>query len=96
MLLYSLPDKTPKTLRIDGWGEIGCIDWDADGKTFWTSAVNAKNVRGLVRVDLQGHATPVLTETDRYVGWAISSPDGKHLAYWKGDSSANAWWDRNY
>jgi Tol biopolymer transport system component len=96
VFLYSLKDNSHKTIRVDGWGQIGCIDWDADGKTFWTSAVNAKDVRGLVRVDLQGHGTPFLTETEKYVGWAISSPDGKHIAYWKEDASANAWLLRNY
>jgi Tol biopolymer transport system component/DNA-binding winged helix-turn-helix (wHTH) protein len=96
VFLYSLRDNSSKTIRVEGWGEIEYLDWDADGKTFWISAANAKNVRGLLRVDLQGHATPFLTETDKYLGWGISSPDSKHIAYWKGDSSANAWLLRNY
>lgn len=96
VLLCSLADNSSKTIRVKGWGGIEYLDWDADGKTFWISAVNAKNERALLRVDLQGHAAPFLMETDQYLGWAISSPNSKYIAYWKGDSSANAWLVRNF
>jgi len=42
-------------------------------------------------VDLQGKARPVLAESEKDLGWAIPSPDGRHLAIWEASGSSNAW-----
>jgi len=94
--LYSLLDNSRSTIKIEGWGAIQFIDWNADGKSFWISAVTSKNVQGLVRVDLNGNATPYYFEAQNQVGWAIPSFDDSHIAYWKGDSSSNAWLVRDF
>jgi len=32
-----------------------------------------------------------LEETEIQLGWAIPSPDGRHVAIWKGELSSNVW-----
>jgi hypothetical protein len=44
-----------------------------------------------LNVDTHGAAKPVLQETEMVLGWAIPSPDGRHLAIEKATVSSNAW-----
>jgi hypothetical protein len=45
----------------------------------------------LLSVDLHGKARAVLEESEKDLGWAIPSPDGRHLAIWEASGSSNAW-----
>jgi hypothetical protein len=68
--LYSLRDGGRKTITLEGWGLIEYLDWHPDGKSFWISAQSVRNVGALVRVDLQGKATPFYYDAENQVGWA--------------------------
>jgi DNA-binding winged helix-turn-helix (wHTH) protein/Tol biopolymer transport system component len=80
-----------RVIKVKDWGRLGTIDWAADGKSFWASAVRHGETTALINIDLQGRAKPVLQETKPYVGWAIPSQDGKHLAIWEATGGSNAW-----
>ena len=80
-----------RVLKVKEWGRLATIDWAADGKSFWASAVRHGETTALINIDLQGHAKSVLQETKPYVGWAIPSQDGKHLAIWEATGGSNAW-----
>jgi Tol biopolymer transport system component/DNA-binding winged helix-turn-helix (wHTH) protein len=89
--LFSIATGKDRTLTLPGWSGIACLDWAADGRTLWVSASSPAGIQTLLNVDLRGHARPVLTESERDLGWAIPSPDGRHLAIWEASGNSNAW-----
>jgi Tol biopolymer transport system component len=89
--LLSLRDGAMRTLSLPEWAGSGPIDWSADGRSLWTSVQSATGTRALLNVDLRGHARPLLQDTQKQIGWAIPSPDGRHIAYWQAGGSSNAW-----
>lgn len=80
-----------RVLKVKDWGRLATIDWAADGKSFWASAVLHGETTTLINIDLQGRAKAVLQESKPYVGWAIPSQDGKHLAIWEATGGSNVW-----
>jgi hypothetical protein len=78
-------------IRLNEWAGILAIDWAADGKSFWASAILRGEERALVSIDLQGNVKSVMEGEKPYVGWAIPSRDGKHLAMWQTTGGSNAW-----
>jgi DNA-binding winged helix-turn-helix (wHTH) protein/Tol biopolymer transport system component len=89
--LVSTRGGAERVLKVKEWARIATIDWAANGKSFWASAVLHGQTRALINIDLQGRAKPVLQENKPYVGWAIPSQDGKHLAIWESTGGSNAW-----
>jgi Tol biopolymer transport system component len=89
--LYSVASGKDRALTLPGWSGIACLDWAADGRTLWVSASSPTGIQTLLNVDLHGRARPVLTESERDLGWAIPSPDGRHLAIWEASGNSNAW-----
>jgi DNA-binding winged helix-turn-helix (wHTH) protein/Tol biopolymer transport system component len=80
-----------RVLKVRDWGRIATLDWAADGRSLWASATLHGETRALINIDLRGRAKPVLQESKPYVGWAIPSQDGKHLAIWEATGGSNAW-----
>ena len=80
-----------RVIRVKDWGRLATIDWAADGRSFWASAVRHGETTALINIDLLGRAKAVLQESKPYVGWAIPSQDGKHLAIWEATGGSNAW-----
>jgi sugar lactone lactonase YvrE len=80
-----------RVLKVKDWGWLATMDWAADGKSFWASAVRHGETTALINIDLQGRAKMVLQESKPYVGWAIPSQDGKRLAIWEATGGSNAW-----
>jgi Tol biopolymer transport system component/DNA-binding winged helix-turn-helix (wHTH) protein len=89
--LVSLDSGTERVIRLNEWAGILAIDWAADGKSFWASAILRGEERALVSIDLQGNVKSVMEGEKPYVGWAIPSRDGKHLAMWQSTGGSNAW-----
>jgi Tol biopolymer transport system component len=91
--LWFIPTKggEERNVIVKDWSSIETIDWAADSKSLWASAVIAGETRALLNIDLQGHAKPVLVEKKPYMGWAIPSPDGKKLAFWESSGVSNVW-----
>lgn len=88
--LVSLKDGSDRWLSVDGPAEISSIDFAADSKGIW-AVTGGEKENNLLYVDLQGHARTVWSRKNTFVGWAIPSRDGKHLALDIRSISANAW-----
>ena len=67
------------------------IDFAADSRSLWVPVFGNNWRWALLNIDLQGKTRTVLEDSDMTIGWAIPSPDGKKLAYWKARGSANVW-----
>jgi Tol biopolymer transport system component/DNA-binding winged helix-turn-helix (wHTH) protein len=70
---------------------IQSIDFSADGRSIWTITHTADGTVSLVSVDLSGKVKTMLQETQKTIGWAIPSPNGKRIAFWESGDTANAW-----
>jgi len=89
--LVHLNGGAERVIPIKDWAGIGTIDWAADGKSMWASAIVRGESRAMLNIDLQGNAKAVLQENKPYVGWAIPSQDGKRLAIWEASGGSNVW-----
>lgn len=94
--LYSLRDGSRTTLKLKGWGINFGLDWNPDGKSLWINANNSKNVMAVVNVDLQGNVTPLFEDRENQVGWAVPSPDGSRVAYYKAKFTSDVWLLRDF
>src|SRR6266481_3036698 len=56
-----------------------------------TEAASAPTSSTLLRVDLQGHATPLWDQRGAWRTWAIAAPNGRELAIQGMTSSSNVW-----
>ena len=101
--ILSTGDDTQKVLLLQGWGEIGGVDWAADGKSLWVGA--AKNVAtsrrsdawALLKVDLDGRIETVWENGSLQFWAAIPSPDGRRLAFFAATTDAsNVWLLNNF
>jgi hypothetical protein len=75
-------------------GQVSCAGVKIklqDGKSFWASAMLRGEARALVSIDLRGNVRQALQGEKPYIGWAIPSRDGKHLAMWQSTGGSNAW-----
>jgi dipeptidyl aminopeptidase/acylaminoacyl peptidase len=89
--LFSIDDGTKRTITVQAWAGISAIDFSADGRSLLASAYTNAWKWALLKIDLQGHTTTLLEDSEMMIGWAIPAPDGKHLALWKARGSANVW-----
>ena len=77
-----------------------------DGKSLWVTIYTTHKIWKLVNVDRKGIVRPFLETPKRHgwsrgwkgwgLGWAIPSPDGRHLAYWEMSGRSNAWLLENF
>jgi hypothetical protein len=47
--------------------------------------------RELLNIDLHRNMKTLITGGKPYIGWAIPSRDGKHLAVWESTGGSNVW-----
>jgi Tol biopolymer transport system component/DNA-binding winged helix-turn-helix (wHTH) protein len=91
IVFHSVEDGSKRTVTIRTWAGISGIDFAADGRSLWIPAYTNTGKWALLNIDLNGHAKVVLEDTDREIGWAIPSPDGKHLALLQAHGASNVW-----
>ena len=89
--LFGIASATERALTLKDWTAISSLDWTADGRSIWVTASSPTGIQTLLHVDLRGEAKPVFQEPEKYLGWAIPSPNGRHVAIWEASSSSNAW-----
>jgi Tol biopolymer transport system component/DNA-binding winged helix-turn-helix (wHTH) protein len=89
--LFSIATGKDRILTLQAWSGVSSLDWAADGRSIWVSASSPAGMQTLLNVDLRGRAKPVLQEPEKDLGWAIPSPDGRHLAIWEASGNCNAW-----
>ena len=85
-----------RIIPVPGGAGIGSLDWAADSRSVWATAYANTGEKTLLNVALTGRVRPMLEEKTQTLGWAIPSPDGKHLALWKANGSSNVWLLENY
>jgi len=83
-------------IPVPGWAGVGSIDWAADSKRIWATGYASGGGKTLVNVALTGKVRSLLAEKEMTLGWAIPSPDGKHLAIWKAHGDSNVWMLENF
>ena len=93
--LISLKGQPEREILVKGWAAINSIDWAADGKSFFVSSQSPTSTT-LLRVDLQGQATPLWDQRGSFRTWAIVAPNGRDLAIAGMTSSSNVWMIENY
>ena len=89
--LTSLNGFSSRVIPIPNWTTLSSLDWAADGKSVWAAAHNTNNASALLNVEVNGRITPMLREDKMVLGWAIPSPDGRRLAFWKASGNSNVW-----
>jgi hypothetical protein len=94
--LFLLQDETERTIAVPGWAGMSSLDWAADSKSIWMTGYASSGTKTLVNVSVAGRIRPMLEEKTMTMGWAIPSPDGKHLALWKASGSSNVWMPENF
>jgi len=87
----SVKDGSKRTVTAQAWAGINSIDFAADGRSVWASAYTNTGKWALLSIDLQGRTRTMLEDAQMAIGWAIPSPDGKHLALWRASGNANVW-----
>jgi len=87
----SVEDGSKSTVTAQAWAGINSIDFAADSRSVWASAFTNTGKWALLNIDLQGHTKTVIEDAQMAVGWAIPSPDGKRLTFWKARGTSNVW-----
>jgi serine/threonine protein kinase/Tol biopolymer transport system component len=96
-----LNSQPSQEIVVKGWDNLQSVDWAADGKALFVSGATREG-SALLHVDLHGNAR-VLWERKGGVEpwfalapWAVPSPDGRHLAIYDWQQSANMWMMENF
>jgi len=93
---FTIADGSQRMILVPGWTGIGSLDWAADGKSVWMFTYTATDEFALLNANVQGKIRTMFEEKSMTLGWAIPSPDGQHLAFWKASGNANVWMLENF
>lgn len=88
ILVHDLPSWTTTEIVVDQSGGIIQLAWAPDASGFYVAATFA----ALYHVDLEGHATELLTAPE-FLGLRepTPSPDGRYLAFEQATRESNVW-----
>jgi Tol biopolymer transport system component len=94
--IISLRGSETEKVRVKGWTNVGAPHWAADGKSLFAFSPSSQG-RTLLRIDLQGNATPLWEMPGVYgeVG-AVTSPDGRYLSVSNWTFNSNVWMIENF
>jgi eukaryotic-like serine/threonine-protein kinase len=93
--LLSLKGEPERDIDVKGWAGFNSIDWAADGKSLLVSSQSPTSST-LLRVDMEGNATPLWDQRGGWATWAIAAPNGRDLAIQGMTSASNVWMIENY
>jgi hypothetical protein len=94
---------------VKGWSSLQSVNWAADGKGLFTSSAT-RGGSALLHLDLQGNAYVLWQQKGSIAEWyapfapfggpsapgVVPSPDGRHLAIYDWQLSANMWMMENF
>jgi hypothetical protein len=92
--LLSLRTHADQKFIVKGWDGLEALDWTSDGKGLFTSSLATGAV--LLHTDLHGNASVLWEPKGNGMTWAISSPDGRHVAMPGFAQSSNVWSMENF
>ncbi len=93
--LLSLKGEPERDIDVKGWAGFNSIDWAADGKSLFVSSQSPTSST-LLRVDMEGHATPLWDQRGGWQTWAVAAPNGRELAIHSMTSASNVWMIENF
>jgi DNA-binding winged helix-turn-helix (wHTH) protein/Tol biopolymer transport system component len=88
--LYSLEDSSKRIVTVKAWAGLNGVDFAADSKSVWATAFTKTGKWALLNIGLQEQTRTMLEDTEE-IWWAVSAPDGKHLAMSKNRIASNVW-----
>jgi eukaryotic-like serine/threonine-protein kinase len=91
----SLKGEPEHDITVKGWTGLNSVDWAGDGKSFLVSSQSPTSST-LLRVDMEGRATPLWDQRGAWRTWAIAAPNGRELAIQGMTSSSNVWMIENF
>ncbi len=95
--VVDLRGATEREITVPGAQYLVTLDWSADGTGFF-SGDNQPDFTRLLHIDRSGSSQVLWTQPAVPAGalvWGIPSPDGRHLATFKTEESANVWMVEN-
>jgi Tol biopolymer transport system component len=87
--VFSLRSHAEQKITVKGWDGLEGLDWTSDGKGLFTSSLATGSV--LLHTDLHGNASVLWEPKGTNMTWAVSSPDGHHVAMPGFALSSNIW-----
>jgi serine/threonine protein kinase len=92
--LLNLKTQALQHIIVKHWNKFITMDWAADGKGLFMSSRQPNCV--LLHVDLHGNAQVLWEQHGAGIGWAMPSPDGKHVAMALYSANINVWMMENF
>lgn len=87
---YRLPGGEMRTVSVNGYSELISFDWASDSKSVFVGTSSPQGAT-LLRVNLDGKATPIWQNLQPHEIWGVPSPDGKHIAMFGTSAESNVW-----
>ncbi len=85
----SLAGQPPHDISVDGWSNLQCVAWAADGKAVFATAWASKDPP-LLRISLDGEVK-LLHKGLFHMENPVPSPDGRYLAFGENTMESNVW-----
>ncbi len=87
--LLSLAGQPPRDISVNGWNNLQCVAWAADGNAVFATAWASKDPP-LLRISLNGDVT-LLHKGLLHVENPVPSPDGRYIAFGENTMESNVW-----
>ena len=87
--LISLAGQPPRDISLDGWNNIECVAWAADGNALFATSWASKDPP-LLRISLNGEVK-LLHKGLFHVENPVPSPNGRYLAFGENTMESNVW-----
>jgi hypothetical protein len=89
--LLAVGGGAPRDLVVKDWyGFTSGLGWAPDGQGFYVSSASLGGTT-LLHIDLNGHVSVMREHKGGLAGWAVPSPDGRHLAIVGSTVDSNVW-----